>query len=113
MSDTTLSAMVLVQYYRSARDTLLAWKQAQFPPESIVSVDHPRYHGYGIVSLDDRCAPDQLAVVIPNANTWFYEVETCAAVPRGHWQQVPAAVKRMKRSRAAKLGYWSAQRMLK
>ena len=84
MSDTTLSAMVLVQYYRSARDTLLAWKQAQFPPESIVSVDHR-----------------------------FYEVETCAAVPRGHWQQVPAAVKRMKRSRAAKLGYWSAQRMLK
>ena len=41
-----------------------------------VRVNHPHYHGEGIVQYDSGYRPRVIAVLLENGNTWDYEVDT-------------------------------------
>jgi hypothetical protein len=64
----------------AAKRSLQFAKNSFFPPQTVVRVEHPRYKGLGIVVVDDRCPPEDLAVLLENGNTWFYSAVTCLPV---------------------------------
>lgn len=52
-------------------------KNATFPVGSVVAVESERFHGIGIVSLNESCPLEQLAVRVESLNVWWYPIEDC------------------------------------
>lgn len=66
--------------FREMREQIAAIravKNETFPIGSIVSVDNERFHGLGIVSRDETCPLDKLAVRVESLNVWWYPTEDC------------------------------------
>ena len=55
-----------------------AMRTSVFPVDSVVRVDDPRFHGIGIVSRDEACPIEKLAVRVESLNVWWYPIEHCA-----------------------------------
>ena len=66
---------------------------AHFPRLCFVKVNNARYHGYGMVEGASEQAP-KLAVLLPNGNTWWYEMDTCEVIK--DLKQVPQEMRRIK-----------------
>ena len=83
-----------------------AMRTSVFPVDSVVRVDDPRFHGIGIVSRDEACPIEKLAVRVESLNVWWYPVEHCQPY-RGamlHW------MRRFLRSHRARRAYPSSPR---
>lgn len=61
--------------YRDARARVRMIANEHLPAGSVVRVDHPRFHGLGIlVSL--AAEPERVDVLLENGNVWSYGIET-------------------------------------
>lgn len=69
-----MNIQTLAERFRAARAALVDARDAKFPRGMRVVVAAPQYHGPGVV-VRAGCSPDQVAVRIPNENTWWYPVE--------------------------------------
>lgn len=69
-----------VKGFRFHRDRLERAKLTVFPHGAEVLVNCERYKGPGIAVSDSQCPVDQVAVCLPNGNTWFYPIESVRAV---------------------------------
>lgn len=65
----------LVARYRRAVEALEGLKSQHFYRGLPVTVDCDQYKGPGFITTDGRCRPDQVAVRLPNGNTWWYGIE--------------------------------------
>lgn len=65
----------LVKLYRQRRDQVEAFKAKVFYHGTPVWVNAPRYVGPGLAVSDHQAPPDQVAVALPNGNTWRYDIE--------------------------------------
>lgn len=63
----------LIPQYQSKPITAL-------PQGARVRVDHPRYHGEGIVQYDSGPRKRVIGVLLENGNVWEYEVETVTLI---------------------------------
>lgn len=81
------SLSMLASAYRRARTAIIVQRGVSFPDGSVVYVDCPQFHGYGIVRDIPECWPDHIAVQVQSGNTWYYEMErvTKFRVPRSEW----------------------------
>lgn len=62
---------------RESVEQMRAQKNATFPIDSLVQVESERFHGIGIVSLDESCPLEKLAVRVESLNVWWYPLEDC------------------------------------
>ena len=62
--------------YRRQLAKLTALVMLNFPVGTHVEVNHGRYRGPGRIVPSYSCPPDQVAVLLPNDNIWFYPVES-------------------------------------
>lgn len=62
---------------REQCEQMRAQKNATFPVGSLVQVESERFHGIGIVSIDESCPLEKLAVRVESGNVWWYPVEDC------------------------------------
>ena len=65
---------VLFEYQRALGELEKA-KAELFYHGSEVDVYDPRYQGPGLAVTDGQCPPDQVAVSLPNGNTWWYPID--------------------------------------
>lgn len=63
--------------WRERCDEMRREKLAAFPNGSLVSVNSDRFHGVGIVTHDEGCPIDSLAVRVENENIWWYPIGDC------------------------------------
>lgn len=62
---------------RQQVEQMRAQKTATFPVDSLVQVESERFHGIGIVALDESCPLEKLAVRVESQNVWWYPIEDC------------------------------------
>ena len=75
--NTSLEA--LLTSYRACHNALVIHRTQQFPSGTEVKVNVPgRYVGPG-VAVQDGCPADQVAVRLPNGNTWWYPLDCVQA----------------------------------
>ena len=78
----------IVHSYCSIESVLARAKAARFPRLSVVMVDSARYHGPGIVVVEDGCRPENLAVRLQNDNVWHYPALACEPIAdRKKWPE--------------------------
>ena len=69
-----------LEHFRRMHEAHIARTSARelpiIPEGAKVIVDHPRYHGPGIVSFDSAIHKRYVAVTLGNGNTWHYERDT-------------------------------------
>jgi hypothetical protein len=70
-----VNLLCVLQKYRSSRDRLEMEKARIYYHGRAVRVDCDRYRGMGMSVTDNLCPPDQVAVSLPNGNTWRYALE--------------------------------------
>ena len=67
----------VINEYRCAREALDKYRSETFPVGTKVYVNHQRYQGPGMIALRNiETGCDQLPVLLPNGNVWWYEMET-------------------------------------
>ena len=66
-----------VRQYRELRERVLELKRERFPMGCRVKVEHRRYEGPGVIESEVCGLPtDQIAVLLPNGNVWWYPIES-------------------------------------
>jgi len=89
-----LAVSTLAFQVRSHARQLEKYKDELFPCRKTVMVDCDRYRGLGVATRWDGCPADQLPVMLPNGNTWFYPVEACHPVPLEQLKNLPRSERR-------------------
>lgn len=78
----TAIIMERLRQYQNTKQRLTEARQREFPSGRGVRVINERYNGYGMITDDDGCPPDQLAVKLENGNTWWYPLDDCSLANR-------------------------------
>lgn len=89
-----LAISMLALQVRSHSRQLEELKGELFPCRKTVVVDCDRYRGIGVATRWDGCPADQLPVILPNGNTWFYPVESCRPLPLQELRNLPRSERR-------------------
>ncbi len=67
-------AEALMSSFQCIRTHLEEYKAKSLPSGTEVTVKCDRYDGPGVVVSEDDCPIQQVAVKLPNGNTWWYDV---------------------------------------
>jgi hypothetical protein len=65
----------LIEAFRAAQAALEKAKATALYPGTKVWVHADRYTGDGTVVTDNTCPVDQVAICLPNGNTWRYPAD--------------------------------------
>lgn len=69
--------------FRKAAERLKEARDAEFKAGRAVRVNRESgHHLYGLVTTNDGCPLDQLAVRLENGNVWWYPLDDCHAMRR-------------------------------
>lgn len=74
----------ILKRYRAALAALEKARAKRFYHGTPVLVSCRRYSGPGTAVTDNQCPPDQVAVLLPNGNVWWYPIEALRPLKTEH-----------------------------